>query len=316
MRRLLILLTLAAGAWSGDAASSDLPIYRPAIDLAGGFTCAGSSTVTRILQPVVRAFRRHHPQVAITTIGGGSATGPQALIGGTAQLAMMSRPFSEQERTAVAASRRGEAVAVTIALDALAVYVPVENPIAGITLVQLDGIMSSERRRGSPPLISWGQLGLTGDWSQRPITAFGFSPNAGGGALVQELVLQGASCADHVTREHVSSSIVQGVASEPGGIGVSSVFMRTPATRTVPVGVAGPPFIAPTRAECIAGRYPLMRRLQIWTVRNDGGVAEPMRSFLRFACSAEGQEIIAKQGEFALDAALAREQQALVGGTP
>jgi phosphate transport system substrate-binding protein len=294
-------------------ADPGLPAYRAPANLSGTLTCAGSSTVARILQPVVRCFRDRHPRVAVTLVGAGSGSGPPALIDGSAQVALMSRPFKTEECAAATRKQGGTMVGITIAVDALAVYVRSDNPLAGITLTQLDGIISSSRLRGSPPIERWGQLGLDGAWSERRITAFGFKPSAGGFTLVQDVVLKGGDYAADLSREHVSSSIVQGVASEPGGLGISSIFLRTPTTRTVPVGIDGPPFFEPTRAHCLSGDYPLMRRLQMWVRRGPDGIAEPARSFLRFACSAEGQEIIANQGEFSLDVPLAKEQLAAIG---
>ena len=58
--------------------------------------------------------------------------------------------------------------------DALAVYVNKDNPLEKLTLAQVDAVFSKTRRRGyKQNVTTWGQLGLTGDWANRPISLYG-----------------------------------------------------------------------------------------------------------------------------------------------
>ncbi|MFV4677430.1 hypothetical protein ACNJU9_21735, partial [Mycobacterium tuberculosis] len=50
------------------------------------------------------------------------------------------------------------------ATHAIAVYVNAANPLAGLTLAQLDAVFSAERRRGGIAVKTWGDLGLEGAW--------------------------------------------------------------------------------------------------------------------------------------------------------
>jgi phosphate transport system substrate-binding protein len=55
--------------------------------------------------------------------------------------------------------------AIPVAIDALAVYVNKDNPIEGMTIPQVDAVMSSTRKCGYPTdITTWGDLGLTGSW--------------------------------------------------------------------------------------------------------------------------------------------------------
>src|SRR5207302_7244907 len=59
-------------------------------------------------------------------------------------------------------------------VQALGVFVHRNNPLARITLAQLDAVFSNTRRRGQPETIStWGALGLEGEWAARPIHLYG-----------------------------------------------------------------------------------------------------------------------------------------------
>jgi len=74
---------------------------------------------------------------------------------------------------------------------ALVVFVNEKNPIAQLTLEQLDGIFGAQREggwdfnswdpsaaRGAEKNIrTWGQLGLTGEWADKPINVYGYTLN-------------------------------------------------------------------------------------------------------------------------------------------
>ena len=52
----------------------------------------------------------------------------------------------------------------------LAVFVHRDNPLRGLTLQQIDAIFSSTRKAGlDKPINTWGELGLSGAWADKPI---------------------------------------------------------------------------------------------------------------------------------------------------
>ncbi|MDL2424715.1 substrate-binding domain-containing protein, partial [Pseudomonas sp. BAgro211] len=64
--------------------------------------------------------------------------------------------------------------AVPVAVDALAIFVHKDNPIKGLTMQQVDAIFSSTRLCGGKSEVkTWGDLGLTGDWANKPVQLFG-----------------------------------------------------------------------------------------------------------------------------------------------
>src|SRR5689334_7484899 len=72
---------------------------------------------------------------------------------------------------------------------ALGAFVHKDNPLSKLTMEQLDGILGSERSGGwdgldwktsvargpEKNIRTWGQLGLTGEWADKPIHVYGFS---------------------------------------------------------------------------------------------------------------------------------------------
>src|ERR1700724_1686802 len=53
-------------------------------------------------------------------------------------------------------------------------FVHKDNPLSKLTLAQLDAIFGSEHRRGPRNIRSWRELGLTGEWADKPITPYGW----------------------------------------------------------------------------------------------------------------------------------------------
>ena len=101
--------------------------------------------------------------------GKGSSTAPPALIAATAQLGPMSRAMKGSEIDEFEKKFGYKPTAVRVAVDALAVFVNKDNPIACLTMQQVDAVFSKSRRAGHKENVkTWGQLGLTGDWANRP----------------------------------------------------------------------------------------------------------------------------------------------------
>ena len=104
------------------------------------------------------------------------------------------------------------------------------------------------------------------------------------------------------------SSIVQGVAANPGAIGFASIFFACKGVRVVPLAGADGRFYAPTLENVRSHNYPLGRFLYICVNKPPrqplGG---PAAEFLRFLLSREGQQIIAADGNIPLDAATVNE---------
>src|SRR5438270_177317 len=51
-------------------------------------------------------------------------------------------------------------------------FVHRDNPLARLTFAQLDALFGAEHRRGQENIRTWDQLGLSGEWSGRPIAIY------------------------------------------------------------------------------------------------------------------------------------------------
>jgi len=294
------------GAVDGAITSSDaVPAYEPVNGLTGKITSIGASTTTNLVARVAAEFRRMYPDVELQITASLTNIGPSALLEARADIVPMDRPLAPEEVQAFVAAYGYPPTEIKVAADALAIYVEKTNPVRGLTLGQLDGIFSRTQRRGGGSIETWGQLGLTGEWTDRPITLYGSGPEDGAHQIFQERVLDGGQFRLSVQVGAGGSAIVQDVAADPEGIGYASIFFAAKRVREVPLAGADGHFYGPTAEDVRTHRYPLSRFLYICVNKPPGQpLGGPAVEFLRFLLSREGQQVVADGGNFPLDAAI------------
>jgi phosphate transport system substrate-binding protein len=261
-------------------------------------------------------FNRHYPAVKIEIEGKGSSTAPPALVGGTAHFGPMSRPMKGAEIDQFEKKFGYKPVAMRGAVDALAVYVHKDNPIKCLSLQQIDAIFSKTRKGGAEANVeNWGALGLTGEWATRPISLYGRNSASGTYGYFKEVALFNGDYKDSVKEQPGSSTVVQGVASDRGGIGYSGVGYKTADVRAVPLAAkTGAKCYEATADNAYAGDYPISRFLYVYFNRDPNRALDPLRAeFLRYVYSRDGQEAVVKDGYYPITAALAEEDLKLFG---
>ncbi|MFM8983415.1 MAG: PstS family phosphate ABC transporter substrate-binding protein, partial [Spartobacteria bacterium] len=190
---------------------------------------------------------------------------------------------------------------VPVAVDALAVFVNKDNPVKGLTMAQVDGIFSSSRKSGSEDLTEWGQVGLTGDWAKKPFSIYGRNSASGTYGFFKDEALQKGDFKPTVKEQPGSSAVVQGIASDLGGIGYSGIGYKTSDVHTVALGEEADEFVEPNYENSVSGEYPLARFLYVYVNKKPGTALDPLTSeFLKFVLSKEGQEVVVKDGYFPL----------------
>ena len=146
----------------------------------GELKSIGSDTMNNEMTLWAEGFLKFYPNVQAEIEGKGSTTGPPALISGTAKFAPMSRKMKAKEIDDFKKQFGYEPTALPTSIDMLAVYVHKDNPIKGLTMQQVDAIFSRTRKGGYPTDIkTWGDLGLGGEWKDRPIALYGRNAASG-----------------------------------------------------------------------------------------------------------------------------------------
>jgi phosphate transport system substrate-binding protein len=222
----------------------------------------------------------------------------------------MSRPTKAAENTRFAERYGHPPVQLRVALDTLAIYVHPDNPIAhqGLTMAQLDAIFSSTRKSGySSDLLTWGQLGLGGDWASSPIDVHIRNQASGTHAFFREHVLGNGDYRKTDIEESGSEMLVDAVAHDRYAIGFSGIGYKTAGVATVPVAAQdGGPFLDASADNAYTGTYPITRGLYL-TINIEPGSAPALLldEFLRFMFSREGQQIVADEGYYPVNGSLA-----------
>src|SRR5262249_30574986 len=148
--------------------------YQKVSGVSGNLNSIGSDTLNNVMTMWAENFQKVYPNVKIQIEGKGSGTAPPALIAGTAQLGPMSREMKPSEIDDFEKKFGYPPTRVRVAIDALAIYVNKDNPLAHITLAQADAVFSKSRQcGGAKDITTWGALGLSGDWAAKPISLYG-----------------------------------------------------------------------------------------------------------------------------------------------
>lgn len=314
VRRVLVLVSVLALssahlARAQVAVDAALKPYAKVSGVSGNVNSIGSDTLNNLMTLWAEGFRAVYPNVNIQIEGKGSSTAPPALIEGTAQLGPMSRPMKATEIDAFEKKYGYKPTEIKVAIDALAVFVHKDNPLKGLHMTQVDGIFSSTHKRGGQPLNTWGALGLTGDWAQRPLSLYGRNSASGTYGFFKDHALKNGDFRPTVKEQPGSSSVVQGIASDLGGIGYSGIGYKTSGVKALALAETpgGKPEEA-TLENCLSGAYPLARFLYIYVNKKPQEPLDTLvREFLKFINAKEGQEIVVKDGYYPLPATLTAE---------
>lgn len=292
------------------------PSYKKTTGVSGSIKSVGSDTMNNLMTLWCEGFKKLYPNVVIGIEGKGSGTAPTALTAGTSNFGPMSREMKKEEAEAFEKKYGYKPVAFPTAIDCLAVYVPKDNPIKGLTLPQLDAIFSKTRKLGfAQDVTNWGVLGLDGEWKERPLSVYGRNSASGTYGYFKEHVLGKGDFKDSVKEQPGSSSVVQGIASDKGGIGYSGMGYKTADVRIVPLAKAdGQPFVDAEPKNAYNGTYPLARPLLIYVNAKPNTELEPLRrEFLKYIFSKEGQAVVIKDGFLPLPYEMAKDALKQIG---
>lgn len=294
------------------------PPYRASgAPLAGRITIWGHGAlggrvdfIEALVKQWQEGFRSFHPDVAFTNRLHGTASAIGALYAGKGDLALMGREIWPME---IAAFREVKGYPPT-GLDvltgsfktrnrgyAIVVFVHRDNPIRGFTLRQLDAIYGVERKRGGAPVRTWGDLGLAGEWADRPVHPHTFALARGFTDYLQDAVLAGSLRWRPDVREYADrpgedggQQMLEALAQDRFGVALSGAQYANPEVRAVPVAVdESGPFVSASEQSVMDHSYPLTRRITLFLDRPPGGrVPPPIAAFVRYILSRDAQQAV------------------------
>ncbi|AXQ29062.1 phosphate ABC transporter substrate-binding protein PstS family protein [Solimonas sp. K1W22B-7] len=314
LKAIVASLGLAAGLATTAASAVDaaLPDYKSTSGVTGNFSSVGSDTLNNLMTLWAEDFKRLYPSVNIQIQGAGSSTAPPALTEGTANFGPMSRQMKDQEVQAFEQKYGYKPTAIGVAIDALAVFVNKDNPIKGLSIPQVDGIFSATRKCGGKDVKRWGDLGLTGDWSSKPVQLYGRNSVSGTYGYFKEHALCKGDFKNNVNEQPGSASVVQSVATGLNAIGYSGIGYKTSGVRAVPLSSKdGGELEEATEENAVSGKYPLARVLYVYVNKAPNKPLAPLEAeFLKMVLSKKGQAVVEKDGYIALPAKMVEKELA------
>ncbi len=310
------LTVASASAQSASKLDPSFPAYKTTQGVSGAIKAAGSETMNNLMTLWGQGYKAFYPSVTIEVEGKGSTTAPPALVAGAATFGLMSRPMKDKEIDDFEKAFGYKPTAVETALDTLAIYVHKDNPIASLTLPQLDAIFSSTRKGGlEKELKTWGDLGLTGEWADKPISLYGRNSSSGTYGFFKDHALFKGDFKATVKEQPGSAGVVQAVASDRYAIGYSGIGLKTADVRVISLATdAKSKAIEPTKETAYSGDYPLARYLYIYVNQKPNTELDPLRrEFLRYVFSKDGQQQVIKDEFYPVTPAIAARNLAKLG---
>jgi phosphate transport system substrate-binding protein len=309
------------------SADPSLPAYKPIgrNKLRGTYDCGASDVLAALSKDWVTEFTRMYPKVRINVDPPyAGSLGALALIDGKLDCVFVSRELKPSDDVAFRAKFGYGPTSLPISggsyrhfgfLDSMGFVVNNANPINRMSFDQLDRLLSTTRNRGGAPIRTWGDLGLTGEWKDKPIHIYGIQPWNGFEEFVRERVLN-----YNGNRGEWRPAVA--TASEPADPNVSwetTVFNQAKHVSQDPYGIAytgmayvdqpvkvlslsnhdNDPAYAPTYENVASAQYPLSRLVYFNVNKKPGRAMDPvMQELVKFIISKQGQRVVGNQGVF------------------
>lgn len=313
-----------------------LPTYVPEKQLTGVIRMVGSNYVadSHVGELWVAGFKKLEPGITFEFVLKTPSAAIPALYLGVGDIGP-SRKMTFEDLLGYERTMNADPVEIEYATGsydvpgwspAFGIFVNKANPIAKLNMAQLEAIFGAERtgawegtswhpERARTPdqnIRTWGQLGLTGEWKDKPIHVYGVNLRYHQAIRFEDQVMHGSSKWNSELLEYANygkkdgtlaigaSMMVEDLARDPYGIAYSEVNFTQPGTKVLALAPGNTTnYVELTRENVQNRSYPLYDAVYMYT---NGSPEHPMdpkvREFLRFILSKQGQTAIAQDGKF------------------
>ena len=305
---------------------ASFPHYVPQQQVSGVIRVSGHGSATnpwmrQLLIAWEKDLQRFQPGIRLEYRMYGTSSAIPALFNGVADIAILGEEIDPEAVRAFERVKHHPPLGVDLFTGSVDIrnmdyaqmfFVNKDNPLAKLSLTELDGIFGEEHRRGTTNIRRWGQLGLTGDWADKPITPYGWQIDDSFGIFLQQYLMEGShrwNCDlhefSHINRpdgtiyDH-GQQILDALAKDRYGIAVSNIRYAGPNVKALAIGVTpSGPFYGVTKQTLIDRTYPLARVIPAVIDRAPGMPVDPkVKEFLRYLLSREGQEVVLHDGRY------------------
>jgi phosphate transport system substrate-binding protein len=325
---------------------SGLPAYAPEQKVTGTLRLWGSNYFVdgHLAEYWEKAFRRFHPDVTFDYRMKTTIAAVPSLVFGVGDIGL-GRKITFHELLMFERYKDYDPLEIVVATGSydvpgwqpgFGIVVHRDNPLTRITMAQLDGIFGAERLGGwegtswhpeyargpEQNIRTWGQLGLTGEWKDKPITPYGLNARYHQATEISDRLLKSSDkwaerlriYANYVSADgKLGRSLNDDLAKDRAGIAyVAAPTKNLPPELKVLEIAAGPggPYVAYTIETLRDRSYPLHDEVYAYADRVPGRPLDPkVKEYLRFIVSREGQADVMRDGKYLpLTAAVVHEQ--------
>ena len=239
--------------------------------VSGTVSTNGSTSMEKVMQVLIEAFKEQQPNVTVNYTGSGSGAGVTSAIDGTADLGLASRALKSEEE------EKG-AQANIVALDGVAIVVNPDNAVDDLTVDQIAQIFKGE-------ITNWKDLG----GADEEIAVYGREAGSGTRGAFEELVGVEDAC-KYLNEYSSTGDVIGNVASNPSAIGYASLSAVGDNVKAVKVNG-----VECSEATVQDGTYEIQRPFVMIT-KDGAQLSDAAQAFLDFAMSADAASLIAQAG--------------------
>jgi phosphate transport system substrate-binding protein len=328
----------SAGGYTKKWDLGDLPHYEPKRKLSGTLRFWGNNYLKdgKLAAYWKEGFEKFHPDLKVEYVLPTGAIAVMALACGVADVGMNNKAtltdlltFEQMFHYPVS-----EVMVATGSYDVYGwtpphiIVVNKDNPLARISMKQLDGVFGGARYGGyagsvwhtEPPytrgpegnIRTWGQLGLSGEWADKPIHIGGQNLSAGATLTFNLRVLKGSAQFAEGYRTFTnyimpggkinswSKQAQRAIAEDRYAMYYVSPLSLSPDMKELAVqGEDGGPYVKRTLESVRDRSYPLVNEQRIYFNRKPGAPMDPKaEEFLRYVLSQEGQGEVQREGRY------------------
>lgn len=266
-------LTLGLTACGGNAAQDTAPAANDGAAqtaaLSGKVTLGGSTSVEKVIGALSESFMQEYPDVDVTYDPTGSGAGITGASEGTLDIGLSSRALKEDETGLTA---------TTFALDGIAIIVHPDNPVADLSVGQIQGLANGT-------VTNWTEVG----GADAPVALIGREAGSGTRDGFESIVDVKDAC--KYTSELTSTgAVIAAVASNPNAIGYASLSAVDETVKAVTVdGVAA------SEQTVQDGTYKIQRPF-VMVTKDGAALSEAAQAFLDYATDAAAGSLVADAG--------------------
>lgn len=312
-KTLMLCSGLILGALNAQADTlKPAPATASYLKADGCIAIIGNDGMENLMTQLNALFAKQHPGFCFALTAKGSSVGIPALTAGATAIAPLSRELWLGDAHAFEQVKGYPPLDIRFGYSGFgprerhktppAVYVNRANPLASLTLEQLQQIATAGTPAGD--LNTWGQLGLKGPWQARRIHVYGLRDDGGFASNQRMDRFAGQPWSLKYEALETREAVIAAVAADPYGIGLTgwvNAAKTSKEVRVLPLAAkSGEKAYGPDYASVAAGQYPLSAYLHLYVDAAPGQALEPfIKAYLAMALSPEGQAIVRGQKDSA-----------------